>query len=77
MKDRERGVKCRKVKYRKKHKIRELESQTDRHTDRQTDRHTDRQTERNGNTECENREREGEREDYSSHSLFNLCDCLI
>ena len=69
MKDRERGVKCRKVKYRKKHKIRELESQTDR------------QTERNGNTECENREREGgregEREDYSSHSLFNLCDCLI
>ena len=38
MKDRERGVKCRKVKYRKKHKIRELESQTDR------------QTERNGNT---------------------------
>ena len=35
MKDRERGVKCRKVKYRKKHKIRELESQTDRQTDRQ------------------------------------------
>ena len=30
MKDRERGVKCREVKYRKKHKIRELESQTDR-----------------------------------------------
>ena len=69
MKDRERGVKCRKVKYRKKHKIRELESQTDRQTDRQRGMEI-----QNARTE---REREGEREDYSSHSLFNLCDCLI
>ena len=69
MKDRERGVKCRKVKYRKKHKIRELESQTDRQTDRQRGMEI-----QNARTE---REREGEREREKTIQAIHCSICAI